>query len=123
MDRITLASMRFEGRLGASAEERAEPQVIEVDLVIETDLSAAGTSDALADTIDYGPLVETARRTVEDGEFHLLEGLAGALVARALDASPDIEAVTVRVRKLAVPIDAWMEHAEVEVRRRRGPAD
>ena len=39
------------------------------------------------------------------GGFKLLEGLAGALAEGALGLSPAIEAVTVRVRKLAVGSD------------------
>ena len=120
MDRITLSSMRYEGLLGASEEERAFPQLIEVDLVIEADLSAAAASDALADTVDYAPLVELTERTVEGGTFRLLEGLAGTLARDALALSPAIAAVTVRVRKLAVPLDVSMDHAEVEIRRERG---
>jgi 7,8-dihydroneopterin aldolase/epimerase/oxygenase len=120
MDRITLSSMRFEGLLGATHAERAFPQMVEVDLVIETDLTAAASSDALVDTVDYGPLVELTGRTVEGGAFKLLEGLAGALAAGVLDQSAAIAAVTVRVRKLAVPMDASIDHAEVELRRERG---
>lgn len=119
MDRITLSSMRFEGRVGTSDEERTFPQMLEVDLVVEADLSDAAASDALAETVDYGPLVELTERTVEAGEFSLLEGLAGALASGALASSPRIAAVTVRVRKLAVPLDVSMDHAEVELRRER----
>ncbi|RKY17762.1 MAG: dihydroneopterin aldolase [Planctomycetota bacterium] len=120
MDRITLSSMRYEGMLGATEEERAFPQMVEVDLVIEADLGAASTSDALADTVDYTPLVELTERTVERGSFNLLEGLAGALAKGVLDVSPRITAISVRVRKLAVPMDVSMDHAEVEIRRERG---
>lgn len=120
MDRITLSSMRYEGMLGATEEERAFPQMVEVDLVIEADLGAACASDALVDTIDYAPLVELTERTVERGSFTLLEGLAGALAKGVLEAAPDIAAVSVRVRKLAVPMDVSMDHAEVEIRRERG---
>jgi dihydroneopterin aldolase len=120
MDRITLRSMRFEGRLGATDEERALPQLVEVDLEVETDLSAAAASDALADTVDYGPLVAVVARTVEGEVHHLLEGIAGSLARGVLDADPRVHAVTVRVRKLAVPLDADMDHAEVEIRRQRG---
>ncbi len=120
MDRITLSSMRYEGLLGATEEERAFPQLIEVDLVIEADLSAAATSDTLADSVDYGPFVDLTERTVEGGSFRLLEGLAGALASGALQLSPSVVAVTVRVRKLAVPMDVSMDHAEVEIRRVRG---
>ena len=119
MDRITLSSMRYEGLIGATEEERAFPQMLEVDLLIEADLSAAAASDALADTIDYGPLVTLTERTVEEGSFTLLEGLAGALSERVLAAAPSAGAVTVRVRKLAVPMDVSMDFAEVELRRER----
>ena len=122
MDRITLSSMRYEGLLGATEEERAFPQMVEVDLVVEVDLSAAASSDALADTVDYGPLLELTERTVERGSFTLLEGLAGVLAKGVLDSAPAVTAVTVRVRKLAVPMDVSMDHAEVEIRRQRGAA-
>ena len=119
MDRITLSSMRYESTIGATAEERLFPQMLEVDLEIETDLSAASASDALADTVDYGPLVQLTERTVEGGTFTLLEGLAGALASAVLEVAPAIAAVTVRVRKLAVPMDVSMDHAQVQIRRER----
>jgi dihydroneopterin aldolase len=119
MDRITLSAMRFEGIIGATEEERAFPQMLEIDLVVETDLAAAASSDALGDTVDYGPLVALTERTVEAGGFTLLEGLAGALASGVLEASARIRAVTVRVRKLAVPMDVSMDHAEVEIHRER----
>ena len=62
MDRITLSSMRYECLIGAGEEERSFPQMLEIDLVVEADLSAAAASDALADTIDYGPLVTLVER-------------------------------------------------------------
>ena len=122
MDRITLSSMRYEGTIGATAEERVFPQMIEVDLEIEADLSAASASDSLSDSVDYGPLVALTERTVEGSSFTLLEGLAGALVSGILEAAPAVAAVTVRVRKLAVPMDVSMDHAQVQIRRERPSA-
>ncbi len=119
MDRITLDSMRYECHVGATEEERSFPQMLEVDLVVEADLSAAAASDALGDTIDYGPLVALTERTLEGGTFTTLEGLAGTLVGAVLEAAPRAAAVTVRVRKLAVPMDVSMDFAEVELRRER----
>ena len=120
MDRITLAGMRFECHLGVSAEEQAMPQLVEIDLEIEADLAAASRSDRLADTVDYGPLIELAERLTSTRRFDLIEGLAGQLAAGALEASPSISAVVVRVRKLAVPVPVDMDHAQVELRRDRG---
>ena len=96
------------------------PQLVEVDLEVEADLSAASTSDVLAETVDYGPLVDLIVRTVEGHEHVLLEGLAGDIAREALGTSPRIDAVTVRVRKLAVPMDVDIDHAQVEIRRSRG---
>jgi dihydroneopterin aldolase len=118
LDRITLKGMQFAGIHGVGEEERAFPQVIEVDLEVETDLSRAAASDNVADTIDYGPLVAICREVIEDGSFRLLEAIGGAIVTRVLAATP-AQAVTVRVRKLAVPIDVEIESAQVELRRER----
>ena len=120
-DRITLSGMRFEGHHGWSEEERLLPQPLEVDLVVEADLARAGRTDDVADTIDYGPLVELCRAVVEDGSSRLLEAVAAAIAERTL-ASSTATAVTVRVRKLAVPLDADLDWAGVEIRRERPSA-
>ena len=117
-DRITLRAMRFEGRHGVSEEERSEPQPLEVDLEVEADLSRAAETDRVADTIDYGPLIAVCRDVVERGSYRLLEAIAGAIAERVLATTAAV-AVTVRVRKLAVPVDADLDWAEVEIRRER----
>ena len=90
--------------------------MLELDLVVEADLGAAGLSDELADAVDYGPLLEICRSTVEGGSYRLLETMAHAIAERVL-AVPGVLAVTVRVRKLAVPVDADLDFAQVEIRR------
>ena len=117
-DRISLHGMRFMGQHGVSEVERELPQEIEVDLEVEVDLTAASSSDDLADTVDYGPLVNLCRRVVEERSFKLLEAIAGAIANDVL-AKTAATAVTVRVRKLAVPIDADLDYAQVEIRRER----
>lgn len=119
MDRISLTGIRCETHLGASEEERSMPQLVEVDVEVEADLSAASTSDRLEDTVDYGPIVEGVVRVVESGSHVLIEALAGSVAREALAASPRSAAVVVRVRKLAVPLDVDMDHAQVEIRRSR----
>jgi len=117
-DRITLSAMRFEGHHGVTEEERLLPQPLEVDLEVEADLSRAGRTDDVADTIDYGPLVALCAGVVERNSFRLLEAVAAAIAVRVLQTTP-ATAVTVRVRKLAVPLDADLDWAQVEIRRER----
>jgi dihydroneopterin aldolase len=120
-DRITLSTMRFEGRHGVAPEERLLPQPLEVDLVVEVDLAQAGRTDEVADTIDYGPLVELCAGVVERNSFRLLESIAATIADRVLDTT-SATGVTVRVRKLAVPVDADLDWAQVEIRRERPAA-
>jgi len=117
-DTILLQGIRLEGHHGATDDERSMPQLLEVDLVVELDLRAAGASDDLAGKVDYGPLIEICRRVVETGSYRLLERIAG-VIADGLLATPGVLACTVRVRKLGVPIDADLDFAQVEIRRSR----
>jgi dihydroneopterin aldolase len=117
-DRITLRGMEFMGRHGVSSEERAEPQPIEVDLVVRLDLSTPAKSDDLAETVNYSALFELARKVVEERSFHLLEALAGA-IADAVLASHTVDDVEVRIRKPKAPLPGAFETVEVRIRRRR----
>jgi dihydroneopterin aldolase len=76
-DRIELRGMRFDGRHGVLPEEATEAQPFDVDVVLELDLAAAGTTDDLARTIDYGDVFRRARALVEQGpHVALIETLA-----------------------------------------------
>jgi len=117
-DRITLHGMQFQGRHGVSAEERAEPQPIEVDIVVRLDLSLPGRTDELADTVNYSSLFELARGVVEERSFKLLEALATAIAEAVLTALP-VRDVEVRVRKPKAPLPGAFETVEVRIRRGR----
>ncbi|MEX0625923.1 MAG: dihydroneopterin aldolase [Chloroflexota bacterium] len=118
-DRITLRGMQFMGRHGVAAEERAEPQPFEVDLVLRLDLSGPAETDDLADTINYSTLFKLAGQVVEGRSFQLLEALAGAIADAVLAAHP-VDDVEVRVRKPKAPLPGAFEAVEVRIRRRRG---
>ncbi len=117
-DRIVLSGMRFEGRHGVTQEERELPQLIELDVELWLDLDAAGRTDELAATVDYGPVIELCRDVVERRSFRLLEAIAEATAAAILRSTAALS-VVVRVRKLAVPVDADLDFAGVEIQRGR----
>jgi dihydroneopterin aldolase len=118
-DHIYLHGMVFEGRHGVTEEERAQPQPIEVDVDLALDLRGPGASDELADTVDYGDVFDLSRRLVEERSFRLLEGIAEALAREILLAFPAIESVKVRTKKPGIPLAGIVEHAGVEIERRR----
>ena len=89
-------------RVGVPPEERQHPQKIEIDLVLERDLTAAGRTDRFTETIDYAAVVEEIRRLVACGTFRLVEALAHQVAQRLITRfGPD--QVVVRIKKFSVP--------------------
>ena len=118
-DRIELRGHRVVGICGALPEERVRAQPLEVDLDVEADLSIAGASDVLADTIDYGALCDAVDSVITAGTPQLLEHLAQQLATAVLAVDPRITATTVAVRKLRPPVPHALDTSGVRIRRSR----
>ena len=76
MDTIFISELKVKTKLGVPAWERIVAQTIILDVEIGYDLSAAGKSDAIADTIDYGAVVARIHDTLKQHSFQLVEALA-----------------------------------------------
>jgi dihydroneopterin aldolase len=119
-DKIILRGAQFHGKHGVSPEERVVGGRIIVDIEIEYDLTRAGLSDDIADTISYSDVFKTVRHLVEDTESLLLEALARKISDAMFEKFP-VDALTVYVRKQPPPIRGVVESAGVQVRRTRKP--
>lgn len=84
MDKISLSGIKAEIIIGTFPEERTKRQPVVADLDIFCDLSAAGKSDELADTIDYFELEQRIYRMMTESQYHLLEKLAEVIAASVL---------------------------------------
>ena len=112
VDRIALQGMAFSGRHGVGAAEREHAQRFKVDIELDVDLSEAGRTDRLADTIDYRQVRAIAKDAIEGESVKLIETLA-TRIAEAVLALPKVRAVTVRVAKRPAsmsPIEAAAVH-------------
>lgn len=116
MDSIRLKNMRFFGRHGLFTEEAVLGQRFEVDLEIGLDLSAAGQTDRMEDSVHYGELFETVRRIVETERYNLLEALSARIGEAVMAQDGRIMETVVTVRKPAVPIPGILDSAEVTLR-------
>jgi dihydroneopterin aldolase len=122
-DRIVLTNMVFEGRHGYDDRERATAQPFEVDVELRLNLQPAGVEDDLQRSVDYARVFEATRHTVESTTFRLLEALAEAISHEILSEFPRVDEVGVRVRKPKVALGGQLDHAGVEIWRRRPNGD
>lgn len=76
MDIILLREVRADTIVGVYEWERTAPQPIEIDLDIGIPSGEPCHSDNIADTIDYGAVVDRLRKALADQNFLLLEALA-----------------------------------------------
>ena len=118
-DRIELRGLRVVGRVGVLPFEREADQPLELDLDLAVDLAAAGASDDLGDTVDYGAVCDAVVAAVGAGHVALLERLATRVADAALAVDPAIAAVTVAVRKLRPPVPHVLDTSGVRITRER----
>ncbi len=117
MGRITLQNMMFYGYHGVYEHEREMGQRFAVDAEMTLDMTKAGATDELEDSLDYVAAYEDIRAVVENNKFKLLEALA-TKIADVLLKGPVTEA-TVRVRKPGVTLPGQLDFVQVEVTRGR----
>jgi dihydroneopterin aldolase len=101
---------------GVLPEEHVRAQPFEINVELEVDVSAAGASDNLEDTVDYGAVCEAVSRVVSSEQYELLERLASR-IAEVCRAEPRVVGVVVEVRKLRPPVPQLLDYVAVRVER------
>jgi dihydroneopterin aldolase / 2-amino-4-hydroxy-6-hydroxymethyldihydropteridine diphosphokinase len=118
MDRIEIRGLRVVGIVGALDEERERAQPFEVDVDILTDISRAGDTDQLGDTLNYANPVGVIEDIIRNERHVLLERVA-TRIAEEILSEPQVLGVEVVVRKLHPPIPADMTSTAVRITRNR----
>ncbi len=118
-DVIELRGLRLTAVVGVLPEERERAQPLELDLDVVVDLRAAGGSDDLDDTVDYGALCDLVEALVLSDQPLLLERLAERIAAAVLAADVRISEVDLAVRKLRPPVPQDLATSGVRIRRTR----
>ncbi|MDQ6855817.1 MAG: dihydroneopterin aldolase [Candidatus Dormibacteraeota bacterium] len=119
-DRLLLEGLQFFGHHGDVEAERALGGRVDVDVEIRSDLSTAGRSDQLQDTVDYVRCYEAVRQVVENKQHNLLEKVAEE-IASALLSDERIASVRVRVAKQP-PLAGIFHRFAVVIERERSQA-
>lgn len=117
-DRIDLTGIEVYGKHGVLDFEQEKAQVFRVDVSVFLDLSTAGESDDLNDTIDYGALAEEIREVV-GGESHALIERVADRVATAVLRHPSAQRTIVTIHKPDAPVDIAFDDIAVTLDRSR----
>jgi dihydroneopterin aldolase len=117
-DQIVLRGLRIRGYHGVLPAERRDGQLFAIDVVLDTDVSAAADADDLALTVDYATVARQVEQIVAGDPVDLIETLA-ARIAGACLAHRGVSAVEVTVHKPTAPIGIPFDDVAVTVRRSR----
>ena len=119
-DKILISSMDCAARIGVTAEERATPQRLSVDLEFATDSRRPAATDSLKDAIDYARVAAAVSEICGRREFHLIETLAELIAAEVLKdfPAPEVRVLVRKISPLATPRAAYVS---VEIVRSSGP--
>ncbi|MCU0856981.1 MAG: dihydroneopterin aldolase [Pontiellaceae bacterium] len=98
MDRIHIRDLALRCIIGLYPEERTNKQDVLINITLETDLRAAGNSDALENTVDYKTIKLGILDFAENSRFKLIESLAEGIAAICLK-EQRIQSVTVTIDK------------------------
>ena len=117
-DRILIEGLRVSCVIGVSEPERRAKQEVVLDIALHADLGAAGRSDDIADTVDYGAVAKSVAEHVSGSRFRLVEALAESVAGVCL---ADARATRVHVRIRKPGALRLADSAAVEITRRRWP--
>lgn len=115
-DRITLTGIRAFGHHGVLEHERALGQPFSADVTLTVDLSAAGSSDRLADTIDYGRVAAAVAAEITGPALDTIEALAHRIADTCL-ADERCVSVEVTVHKPMAPVPVVLDDISVSITR------
>ena len=116
MDKIVIKDLLARGIIGVYEWEREEPQEIMVNLVLFGDVSKAGETDDVEDSINYQTVAEKVRYLAETAQRFTVEALAADIAKLCLEDGA-VKKVCVRVEKPgAVP---FTKSVGVEIERTR----
>ena len=97
-DRIHIRDLKLKCIIGINPEERKYKQQLIISVVVFTDITNAGVTDSLDETIDYSVLTDRIVEHVEHSSYMLIEKLAVEIARICLEPERSQE-VTVLVEK------------------------
>ena len=119
MDQIKIKKLTVFGNHGVYPEENRLGQKFVISAVLYLDTSAAGKTDALEMTVNYGEVCRSMKRFLEENTFALLEAAAEQLAASLLREFPLVQKIALELEKPWAPVHLPLETVSVCIERSR----
>lgn len=113
---VSLEGVEFFAFHGVYEEERRIGNRFSIDIAVDTDVSSAGISDELKDTVDYEKIYQLMAEVMAQPSA-LLEHIAESIIDSVKNYYPQIRSVRIKVSKLNPPIGAICKSASVTLER------
>ena len=98
LDKIHIRDLLLRCVIGIFPEEREHKQDVLINVVMWADLTEAGQSDDIHDTVDYKRIAKAISAALETSSYYLIEKMA-QVVADICLADPRVEKVEVTIDK------------------------
>ena len=85
MDKIILTDLKIKAVIGIWEWEKRNPQIISIDLEMETDVNKASETDSIKDALDYKAVAKRIKEFVQSNQFELIETLIEKMAQLILD--------------------------------------
>lgn len=119
MDRIYIKGLDVFAYHGVMPKEKRDGQRFVLDITLDCDLSRAGRTDRLENTVDYTAVMDAAVQAMTENSYDLIERAASRTAEAILRAEEKVERVTLCLRKPEAPIDKIFDYVAVEITRER----
>jgi dihydroneopterin aldolase len=116
MDCIELKNMVFHACHGVMEQEKTVGNTFTVSMELYLDLSVAGQSDYLKDTINYADVFEIVKKEMAVSS-DLLEHVAVRIISAVKKVFPQVLEIQIRLAKIRPPVGGEMEEAAVVMKR------
>jgi dihydroneopterin aldolase len=118
MGQIILEGMEFYAYHGHFKEEQIVGNKFIIDLIIDTDIERAATSDLLEDALDYQAIYKDIKQEMEIKSY-LLENIATRISDRLFGNYNSISGIELTVSKLNPPVGGKINKVSVCIKKKR----
>ena len=117
MDQIVIKDLEIYGHHGVLREENILGQKFLVSMILELSLHKAGLSDDIHDSIDYAKVSHLVKEEMEKTTYQLIEALSEHLCSAILMTFPEVERITMELKKPWAPILLPLDTVSVRMER------